>query len=54
MHQEQEYLTRRVFDETSAALAAPDPHVAAVHVQLAKEYVECLNRIGAGAAEASR
>ena len=49
-HQEQEYLKRRVFDETSAALHAADPHVAAIHVQLAKQYVECLNRMaGSGA-----
>ena len=40
---DQDYLRQRVFDETSAALRAPDPHVAAVHVQLAQRYVQTLN-----------
>ena len=40
---DEEYLRRRVFDETRAALRAGDPHVAAVHVQLAQQYVKTLN-----------
>jgi hypothetical protein len=40
---DQEYLKRRVFDETQAALRAADPHVAAVHVHLAQQYVKTLN-----------
>ena len=38
-----DYLRRRVFDETQAALRASDPHVAAVHVRLAQQYVKTLN-----------
>jgi hypothetical protein len=38
-----DYLRRRVFDETRAALHAADPHVAAVHVHLAQQYVKTLN-----------
>ncbi|HEX8214139.1 MAG TPA: hypothetical protein VF582_01560 [Allosphingosinicella sp.] len=40
---DQAYLRRRVFDETRAALRAPDPHVAAIHVHLAQQYVKTLN-----------
>jgi len=40
---DQDYLRRRVFDETRAALRAPDPHVAAIHVHLAQQYVKTLN-----------
>ncbi len=40
---DQDYLRRRVFDETQAALRSPDPHVAAVHVHLAQQYVKTLN-----------
>ncbi len=40
---DQDYLRKRVFDETGAALRAADPQVAAVHVQLAQLYVQTLN-----------
>ena len=40
---DEDYLRRRVFDETQAALRAPDPHVAAIHVRLAQQYVKTLN-----------
>jgi hypothetical protein len=40
---DEDYLRKRVRDETRAALRAPDPHVAAVHVQLAQRYVQTLN-----------
>jgi hypothetical protein len=44
MHdRDEDYLRRRVFDETRAALRAADPHVAAVHVHLAQQYVKTLN-----------
>ena len=44
MHElDQDYLRRRVFDETQAALRAVDPHVAAIHVHLAQRYVTTLN-----------
>lgn len=43
---DQDYLRKRVRDETRAALRAPDPHVAAVHVQLAQRYVQTLNELG--------
>jgi len=44
MHdRDEDYLKRRVFDETRAALRAADPHVAAVHVHLAQQYVKTLN-----------
>jgi hypothetical protein len=41
---DRKYLKGRVYDETRAALLAGDPHVAAVHVRLAREYVDALNR----------
>jgi hypothetical protein len=40
---DEDYLRRRVFDETRAARRAADPHVAAVHVHLAQQYVKTLN-----------
>ena len=42
-NRDEDYLKRRVFDETKAALRAEDPHVAAIHVHLAQQYVKSLN-----------
>ena len=38
-----DYFKKRVFDETRAALRAPNPRVAAIHVHLAQQYVKSLN-----------
>jgi len=46
---DEDYLRRRVFDETRAALRAVDPHVAAVHVHMAQQYVKTLNEARASA-----
>ncbi|HEV2080272.1 MAG TPA: hypothetical protein VGR19_10325 [Allosphingosinicella sp.] len=46
---DQAYLRKRVRDETRAALRASDPHVAAVHVQLAQRYVQTLNEVSSAA-----
>ena len=48
MHDNQDYLRKRVFDETRAALKAPDPRVAAIHVYLAQQYVKSLNETKTG------